>query len=112
MKGNEKDRDRDESSTERIVTAPNNQASAAAVPSHLKSTASKANLNSGGPQNNSKAPVSKVHMRNLAMQSKQDLIIKKRLLREKNEGATCGGYELIYPFISYEEEEKIREKVA
>ena len=51
-------------------------------------------------------------MRDLAMQSKQDLIIKKRLMREKNELAVCGGYDLIYPFVSYEEEEKIREKVA
>ena len=51
--------------------------------------------------------VSKANMRNLAMQSKQDLILKKRLLREKNEAALCGGYELIYPFVTYEEEEQI-----
>lgn len=51
-------------------------------------------------------------MRNLAQQSKQDMIIKKRLLREKNERALCGGYELIYPFVTYEDEEKIKERVT
>ena len=56
--------------------------------------------------------VSKANMRNLAMQSKQDLILKKRLLREKNEAALCGGYELIYPFVSYEEEEQINKQVS
>ena len=56
--------------------------------------------------------MSKVSLRNLALQSKQDLLIKKRLIREKTEKALCGGYELIYPFVTYEEEEKIKEKVA
>ena len=51
-------------------------------------------------------------MRNLAMQSKHSLIIRKRLLREKTEAALCGGYELIYPFVSYEEEELIKAKVG
>ena len=45
------------------------------------------------------------------MQSKQDLIIKKRMLREKNEDALKGGYQLVYPFVSYEEEEQIKNKV-
>ena len=43
---------------------------------------------------------------------KQDMIIKKRLLREKKEQTLKGGYQLIYPFISYAEEEKIKERVA
>lgn len=51
-------------------------------------------------------------MRNLAQQSKQELIIKKRLLREQNERALQGGYELIYPFVTYKEEETIKQKVA
>lgn len=46
------------------------------------------------------------------MQSKQGLIIRKRLQREKTEAALCGGYELIYPFVSYEEDELIKTKVA
>ena len=50
-------------------------------------------------------------MQNLAKQAKDDLQIKKRLIREKNEKALCGGYELIYPFVTYEEEERIKEKV-
>jgi cellobiose-specific phosphotransferase system component IIB len=56
--------------------------------------------------------MTKANMRNLAARSKQDLIIKKRLLREKNEKATCGDYDLIYPFVTYAEEELIKEKVA
>ena len=55
--------------------------------------------------------MSKVSMQNLAKQAKDDLQIKKRLIREKNEKALCGGYELIYPFVTYEEEERIKEKV-
>ena len=47
-------------------------------------------------------------MRNLAAQSKQDLLTKKRLMKEKIERALCGGYELVYPFVSYEEEERIK----
>ena len=50
-------------------------------------------------------------MKQLAQQSKQDLIIRKRLQREQNEAALCGGYELVYPFVSYEEEEIIKHKV-
>ena len=50
-------------------------------------------------------------MQNLAKQAKDDLLIKKRLIREKNERALCGGYELIYPFVSYEEEERIKDKI-
>ena len=50
-------------------------------------------------------------MKQLAQQSKQDLIIRKRLQREQNEAALCGGYELVYPFVSYEEEEIIKNRV-
>jgi len=50
-------------------------------------------------------------MRSLAQQSKQGLIIRKRLQREQNEAALCGGYELVYPFVTYEEEEIIKNKV-
>ena len=32
-------------------------------------------------------------------------------MREKAEKALCGQYELVYPFVSYAEEERIREKV-
>ena len=56
--------------------------------------------------------MTKANLRNLAQQSKQELIIKKRLLREKNERALQGGYELIYPFVTYEEEEQIKQRVA
>ena len=38
--------------------------------------------------------------------------MKKRLIRERNERALKGGYELIYPFVSYEEEQMINNKVA
>lgn len=31
--------------------------------------------------------------------------------REKKEAALCGGYELVYPFVSYAEEELIKNKV-
>ena len=44
-------------------------------------------------------------MRNLAMQSKQDLIVKRRLQREAKEATLCGDYELVYPFLTYKEEE-------
>ena len=50
-------------------------------------------------------------MRSLAQQSKQGLIIRKRLQREQNEAVVCGGYELVFPFVSYEEEEMIKSKV-
>ena len=43
---------------------------------------------------------------------KQDMIVKKRLMREKKEKTLKGGYELVYPFVSYAEEEKIKERVA
>ena len=33
-------------------------------------------------------------------------------MREKNERALQGGYELIYPFVTYEEEEHIKQRVA
>ena len=56
--------------------------------------------------------ISKANLRNLAMQSKHDKINKKRLVREKNEKALCGGYELIYPFVTYEEEDIIKDKVT
>lgn len=55
--------------------------------------------------------ISKANIRVLAAQSKQDLLIKKRLMREQTERALCGGYELIYPYVTYEEEERIKEKV-
>lgn len=38
--------------------------------------------------------------------------MRKRLLREKTEATLCGGYELIYPFVTYEEEELIKARVA
>ena len=56
--------------------------------------------------------VSKVEIKLLAQQMKQDMIIKKRLMREKKEKTLKGGYELVYPCISYAEEEKIKERVA
>ena len=48
----------------------------------------------------------------MAQQSKHDLIMKKRLIRERNEKALKGGYDLIYPFVTYEEEQMIGRKVA
>lgn len=48
----------------------------------------------------------------MAQQSKQDLINSKRLQREVNEKATCGGYQVIYPFITYAEEDLIKDKVV
>ena len=50
--------------------------------------------------------------RTIAQQAKEEHIIKKRLLREKAEKALCGGYELVYPFVTYAEEERIRLKVT
>ena len=38
--------------------------------------------------------------------------MKKRLIRERNERALKGGYDLIYPFVSYEEEQMISSKVS
>lgn len=51
-------------------------------------------------------------MRTMAMQSKYELINDKRLQRETTEKATCGGYQIIYPFVTYAEEDLIKEKVA
>ena len=86
-------------------------AAATAHQGNSKVAASKAaqaqNQGAGGQR----GQVSKVSMQNLAKQAKDDLQIKKRLIREKNEKALCGGYELIYPFVTYEEEERIKEKV-
>ena len=39
------------------------------------------------------------------------MLIKKRLIRENTEKALCGSFELVYPFITYQEEERIKEKV-
>ena len=55
--------------------------------------------------------MNKVELKQLAMQSKQDLIVKRRMQRELKEAALCGGYELVYPFVSYAEEEQIKSKV-
>lgn len=43
--------------------------------------------------------------------SKEHMRRKKRLARERNESRLKGNYELIYPLVSYFEEEKIREKM-
>ena len=43
--------------------------------------------------------------------SKEDLRKKKRLLREKHEREFQGDYDLIYPVVSYMEEEMIKEKI-
>ena len=37
---------------------------------------------------------------------------EKRLQREKHEAKLCGDYELVYPLVSYKEEEAIRERIA
>ena len=45
-------------------------------------------------------------------QSKEYMRKKRRLNREKNENLLKGNYELIYPIVSYHEEDKIREKIS
>jgi len=45
-------------------------------------------------------------------QSKDYLKKKKRLARERNEFRLKGGYELIYPIVSYYEEDKIKERIT
>ena len=93
-----------------IVEKPNQaNVTAAAGQRGMTKVASKAALQQ---QKGLVQQVSKANMRNLAQQSKQDMIIKKRLLREKQEMQLKGGYNLIYPFVTYEEEELIKEKVA
>ena len=54
----------------------------------LEKATSKASLIQKHEQKSLVQQISKANMRNLAARSKQDLIIKKRLLREKNEKAT------------------------
>ena len=45
-------------------------------------------------------------------QSKEHMRKKKRLLREKHELELQGNFELIYPVVSYNEEDKIRDRIA
>jgi hypothetical protein len=46
------------------------------------------------------------------IQDKNDIRKKKRLLREKNEAKLCGNYDLVYPIVSYAEEDMIRDRIA
>lgn len=45
-------------------------------------------------------------------QSKEYTRKKKRLIREKHERLLKGNFDLIYPIVSYHEEDKIREKIS
>ena len=45
-------------------------------------------------------------------QSKEYTRKKKRLIREKHERLLKGNFDLIYPVVSYHEEDKIREKIS
>jgi hypothetical protein len=42
---------------------------------------------------------------------RKDKIKRKRLAREKYEKDHCGGYQLIYPFVSYAEEDMINARI-
>ena len=92
---------------------PNSQSTTITTGQNKRS--SQKNLNESSNNNDTKKKtvslqVSKANIRTLALQSKENLVVKKRLIRERNEKALKGGYELIYPYISYEEEEKVRER--
>ena len=81
----------------------------------MNKRSSQKNLNETSNNNDPKRKtmsmqVSKANIRSLAQQSKENLVAKKRLIRERNEKALKGGYELIFPYITYEEEEKVRER--
>ena len=47
----------------------------------------------------------------MAQVNKEEVRKKKRLLREKYEKANCGLFELVYPPVSYKEEEAIKERI-
>jgi len=55
---------------------------------------------------------SKQTIKEQMQQSKDYLKKKKRLARERNEFRLKGGYDLIYPILSYYEEYKIRERIT
>ena len=44
-------------------------------------------------------------------QEKKDKCRRKRLAREKFEKENCGGYQLIYPFVTYAEEDMINARI-
>ena len=73
----------------------------------MQKSISKASLIPDQNKDRAKSPPAKT----MVQHNKEEILKKKRLLREKHEAELCGNYELVYPIVSYKEEEAIKNRI-